>query len=249
MSKQNEYQNENTISVWDNIGYQYEREKYWQGLENQANLQMLLSHIGEPSEKKIIEFGCGSGFTSIALAERGAKVALVDISPISLEKAVAAFSDAGLPAPEHYLADALDCKLPSNQYDVVWNGGVIEHFFDEGKKKMILEMLRVAKNGGKVIILVPNAWCWQFQLAQAWLKRRKAWPYGFEDDMSPSRLEGLCRQIGLNNFTTYAFNTILGWRWLPRFGQLVKIMGLDTLENHCRRSRMGFVSVLVIEKT
>lgn len=248
MNKQNRYQKNDVVSIWDTVAQNYKRESYWGGKENQANFQVLLSHIGNPMRKRIIEIGCGSGFTSIALAQRGAKCAILDISPISLESAVSNFVAAGLPVPEHYLADALDSNIPSNTFDIVWNGGVIEHFFDEGKEKLILEMFRIAKPSGQVIIMVPNRWCWQFQLIQAWQKWRKTWAYGFEDDMSPRDLKHMCVRLGFNDYTVYAFNTILGWRWIPKLDRVIKMLGWETLGHHCQRSWMGFVSVLVIRK-
>jgi ubiquinone/menaquinone biosynthesis C-methylase UbiE len=242
------YQKGDTVSIWDNVGKSYDRDKYWKGLENIANLKELLFHIGDPSGKRIIEVGSGSSFTSIALAERGANVAILDISLVSLRCAVAQFEACGMPPPEHYEADALESGLPSDTYDCVWNGGVIEHFFDEGKKRLIKEMLRIAKPGGKVVITVPNAWCWQFQVMQAWQKLRGTWAFGFEDDMSPRRLAAMCEEIGVTPAETYAFNTILGWRWVPVIKKIVKYCRLETLERHCRRSWMGWVSVLVIHK-
>jgi len=110
-------------------------------------------------------------------------------------------------------------------------------------------MLRIAKPGGSVVITVPNAWCWQFQVMQAWQKLRGTWSFGMEDDMSPRRLAALCGEIGVTPSETYAFNTVLGWRWVPLIKKIVKYGRLETLERHCRRSWMGFVSVLVIHKT
>lgn len=248
MSTPDSCQKGDTVAIWDAVGKGYDRDKYWKGLENIANLKELLSHIGDPAGKRIIEVGSGSGFTSIALAGRGANVAILDISPVSLRYAVAQFEACGLPPPEHHEADALDNGLPSDTYDIVWNGGVIEHFFDEGKKRLIKEMLRIAKPGGRVVITVPNAWCWQFQVMQAWQKLRGTWSFGMEDDMSPRRLAALCGEIGVTPSETYAFNTVLGWRWVPIIKKIVKYGRMETLERHCRRSWMGFVSVLVIHK-
>jgi len=67
--------------------------------------------------------------------------------------------------------------------------------------------------------------------------------------MSPRRLAALCGEIGVTPSETYAFNTVLGWRWVPLIKKIVKYGRLETLERHCRRSWMGFVSVLVIHKT
>jgi ubiquinone/menaquinone biosynthesis C-methylase UbiE len=243
------YQKDEIASLWDKVSLNYDARQYWNGLENRANYEELLLHIGDPAGKRIIEVGSGSGFTSLALAQQGAHIALLDLSSEALKVAEAAFVQAGLPPPELFNQDALKSAVPSDSFDVVWNGGVIEHFFDPGKEILIKEMLRMAKPGGKVIIIVPSGACWEFQLVQAWLKLRKTWIYGFEDDMSPRRLRRMCERLGIANSTVYAFNTVLGWRWLPKIGRhLTRWLGMETMEHHRRRSWMGFITILVIEK-
>ena len=248
MSDAPQFQKQDTAQVWDTVALHYDHEAYWKGLENHANLKELLVHIGDPRGKRVIEVGSGSGFLSMALAERGAVVALLDISKVSLQKAIRQFGAFGLPEPESYRVDALENGLPDETYDIVWNSGVIEHFFDDGKKRLLREMLRITRPGGKVIVLVPNAWCWPFQMVQAWQKLRGTWAYGMEDDMSPRRLKSLCGQIGIRSVEVYAFNAALGWRWVPGVRKLFRSVGLDNPRRHSRRSWMGFVSVLVIQK-
>ena len=140
-----------------------------------------VAHRG-PQGKKIIEVGSGSGLLSVALAKLGATCTLLDISALSLKNAVANFVDAGLLQPTYYNEDALSSSVPSEMFDVVWNAGVLEHFFDDGKERMILEMLRIAKPGGMVIIRVPNAWCWQLQISKTLMKVLKKWKVGFQDE-------------------------------------------------------------------
>jgi len=242
------YQANNISNIWDSVSIHYEFDNYWKLPENHANMKYLLDFAGNVEGKKIIEMGCGSGFTSIALSQRGADVTLLDISSVALEKAVEQFHVMNVTTPQIYLGDALQSEIPSNIYDIAWNGGVIEHFYDEGKKKLILEMYRIVKPGGKVIILVPNSWCWLFQIIQTVQKWRKTWPYGFEDDMSPLRLERMCNEIGFKSVTAFSFNPILAWRWIPKMSKILELIGLETIERHSQRSITGFISVLVINK-
>jgi 2-polyprenyl-3-methyl-5-hydroxy-6-metoxy-1,4-benzoquinol methylase len=242
------YQQNDLLSVWDAAAKNYDFQNYWNGIENQANLHHLIQNIGDPSGKKIIEIGCGSGFTSAVLSQKGAICALLDISAEALRVASTAFQALELPEPDCFCENALESSLPADSYDIVWNGGVIEHFYDEGKKLLIAEMVRLARPGGKVIIMVPNRNCRQFQLMQRWQKFRGTWAYGFEDDLSPEQLEMLCDSLKIKAKTTYAFNPILGWRWVPIIKKLLKPLCLETFELHCRRSISGFVSVLVIHK-
>ena len=247
---QPKYQISDVESIWDSIAYSkdYVRENYWSRLENQAVFQALLSHIGEPEGKQIIEVGSGSGLLSVALAKLGATCTLLDISALSLKNAVANFVNAGLPQPMYYHEDALSSSVPSEMFDVVWNAGVLEHFFDDGKERLILEMLRMAKPGGMVIILVPNAWCWQLQISKALMKVLKMWKVGFQDNMSPRRLKRVCAHIQVTNTTAYAFDVVHGWHWIPFGKRITKLTHLETVELHRKRSWMGATSVLTIQK-
>jgi ubiquinone/menaquinone biosynthesis C-methylase UbiE len=243
------YQPDNIAEVWDRVSQSYDAEQYWRLLENRANLEVLITHIGSPAGKHILEMGCGSGHTSLALAQRGARCTLLDLSPEALRVAAASFERAGLPAPTLVREDALATSLPSDAFDAVWNGGVIEHFFDTGKALLIQQMVRVVKPGGRVIILVPNRLCWYFQIVQAWKKVHGTWRYGFEDDMSPGRLRRMCTRLGFHPVAAYAFNPIAGWRWLPALGEWVaRLLGAESLERHLQHARTGFVTAVVLEK-
>jgi SAM-dependent methyltransferase len=249
MSAEKTHQRDNIAEIWNSVSQAYDPGEYWRLPENLANLEVLLSHIGPPGGKRILEMGCGSGYTSLALAERGALCTLLDLSPEALSVAAESFTRAGLPAPELVNEDALHTSLPTGTFDVVWNGGVIEHFYDSGKNLLIQEMVRLTKPGGVVIILVPNRLCWYFQIVQAWKKLYGTWKYGFEDDMSPGRLARMCRRQGHPPEATYAFNPVLGWRWIPFIGaRLARLFGDRRLERHLRRARTGFVTVAVIRK-
>lgn len=240
------YQFGDVAETWDKVSTAYDEVTYWKMPENHANVETIIRHLGDPTAKRCIEVGCGSGLTSLALAKRGARCALLDISPVALATAVNAFERAGLPAPEQFLKNALENDIPAGGFDLVWNGGVIEHFTDEGKEKLMVEMVRLCAPGGLVLILVPNRLAWQLQLRQSWQKFRGTWQYGFEDDMSPGRIRRMALKNGFTQCETYAFNPIATWRWLPRTSKILRWLGVDTLEHHMRRSPTGLITVLAI---
>jgi ubiquinone/menaquinone biosynthesis C-methylase UbiE len=242
----NKDQPPNQTAVWDNQAQSYDEMGYWKSQENRANLAVLLSHIGNPKGKRFIEVGSGSGFTSAVLAERGAECALLDLSQEALDVGMRNFMRRGLPEPQCYNENALQSSVPSNYYDAVWNMGVLEHFYDDGKKKLVREMYRMTKPEGSVIVMVPNAWCWPFQIAQKWKKIRKSWAYGFEDDLSPRRLAKICNYLKLDNYVSYAYNPIHAWSWFPFLNKV--IARWDTLDHHLRQTWMGYTSILVVKK-
>ena len=125
---------------------------------------------------------------------------------------------------------------------------MIEHFYDNGKIKLVHEMLRICKPGGEVIILVPNRRYFSTQFKQACQKLIGTWKYGFEDDMSPRRLKRLCEKNGIPVSMACAFNPIVGWRLVPIIRFFIKRSGLNTVAHHCSRSIIGNVTVIVIDK-
>jgi len=250
MSQEQPLQQEDLVDVWDNVAKYYSFEDYWADPASHAWLGRLRSHIGEPSGQRVLEVGCGSGLMSLALAQQGACVSLLDISPVALQRAREVFAAKHQPIPTCYRADALHSGIAENSFDVTWNCGVIEHFTNEGKRQLVMEMVKMTKPGGKVIIMVPNRWCWPFQIGQAYMKLRRTWPYGNEDDMSPMRLKRLCRRLDVEHYDAYSFDPVLGWYWLPFLGaRLKRCLGPRPVEKHMQRSIIGWMSVLVIEKS
>lgn len=244
------FQQNDVVKVWDDVAAGYNLQEYWTNEVHQSWFGTLSSLIGSPAGKSLLEVGCGSGFQSLRFAENGADVSLLDLSPRAIEIARNAFVTKKQPLPRCYVCDALYSEIPDDSFDVVWNMGVIEHFSDEGKSRLLSEMVRMTKPNGKTIVMVPNSRCWPFQVGQIYQKLRGIWPYGKEDDMSPIRLRRLAANIGIPECQVFAFDPISGWYWLPVIGsRLKKWFGPKSAALHMQRSKCGWMSVLVICKT
>jgi 2-polyprenyl-3-methyl-5-hydroxy-6-metoxy-1,4-benzoquinol methylase len=191
--------------------------------------------------------GSGSGTTSAILAGLGARITLVDISPRSLATARDHFKRLDLSA-EYCLQNGLGMGFRDGSFDVVWNGGVIEHFSDEGKANLIREMWRVTRPGGLLVITVPNAMDLPFILGKKIAQWRGKWIFGYEDDLTVSRFRRLAALAGVTGATFQTHNPIVGWWFLP-FGRAVtKRLGLDSPAWHARESRFGHVLTLSARK-
>lgn len=241
----NSYQPESIPSVWDDVAGEYASID-WNAVDHKANLEIIFKLFGDLGGKKVCEVGCGAGVMSSILASRGALVTLVDISQKSLGFAEDFFQRSGLQA-QFVLCDALDMPLENESYDIVWNAGVIEHFFDDGKIKLLREMMRLVKPGGKMILFVPNSLDFPFMVGKWIRKLTGKWIYGYEDDMSPRRLRRLAYHGGLIDATAFAFNPVVGW-WFVGLKGLTMKLGLHTVDWHARLSPFGHCSVLVVDK-
>lgn len=107
-------------------------------------------------DKRILEAGHGSGRNCIGLAEKfpKSKIIGVDLSNESVKIGQLGAKKRGLNNVLFIKGDIFHLPFKNNYFDVCFNQGVIEHF--EDYKKVIIEMTRITKKGGKLIIAVPN---------------------------------------------------------------------------------------------
>jgi SAM-dependent methyltransferase len=112
-----------------------------------------------PYGSHVLEAGCGTGQTLQVFHQRHHSYGL-DISSKAIELAAKNC---------HYplLGDILNMGcFPDGMFDLVYNSGVIEHFTHTDALRAIKEMTRVTREGGTVIIIVPN---WNCPWFRVWL--------------------------------------------------------------------------------
>jgi SAM-dependent methyltransferase len=240
------YQQPDLVDVWDRVSDQY-RNIDVTAPDHQASMEHFLAIAGEPAGRSFCEVGSGSGTTSAELARMGARITLVDISPKSLAFARGYFEGARLRA-DYALQDGLRLGFRDGSFDVVWNGGVIEHFSDDGKVALIREMYRVTRPGGLLLIVVPNARDIPFRIGKWIAERRGKWIFGYEDDLSESRFRKLAARAGLTGVECSAHNPIVGWWFLPYGRWFTDRLGLNTPRWHAKRTRFGHSLALAARK-
>jgi len=100
--------------------------------------------------KVVLDVGCGLGFFSARLAERGAKVVACDIGPGLVERTRLKVGC------EARLADALSLEeeFGSERFDLVISSECIEHV--PSPKAALHQMIAVLKPGGFLSVSTPN---------------------------------------------------------------------------------------------
>ncbi len=96
-----------------------------------------------------LEMGCAAGDLSRALAEQGLDVWGVDLSSSMLAKAQQVPSRA-----QFRLADATQLPFPDRSFDIVLAASLINVV--DSPRSVLIEMLRVCRQGGTVSVLVPD---------------------------------------------------------------------------------------------
>lgn len=113
----------------------------------------LLSHLIEG--QKVLEPGCGNGDLSIEVAKRGFDVTGLDISKAGIRQAIQQRKTDNLDTNTEFLVgDGTRLPFPDSSFDSILLAEVLKHV--RSSKKLLDEAIRVVRNGGRIIISVPD---------------------------------------------------------------------------------------------
>jgi SAM-dependent methyltransferase len=189
-------------SIWDN---------YWQAIiksgftrdmssDPYARLVRRLYDASTITKIKLLEVGCGSGFLTYSLIlfrkEKRFDSVLLDYSGAALE--LSRQNSAAVKSDIKFVgANALQMPFSDNEFDVVFNEGLNEHFDGNDRQKIFDEMARVCRTGGQVIVTVPNAVNMFYRIEKWILERRNSWPFGYEKGYTIFELRRKMKKAGL----------------------------------------------------
>jgi SAM-dependent methyltransferase len=109
--------------------------------------------LGDVRGKVVLEYGCGDGLNTLALARRGALVKALDISPELIEVARRRMEVNGADANvEFVVGSAHDMPLEDESVDVVFGIAILHHL---DLKLSAREVRRVLRKGGRAIFQEP----------------------------------------------------------------------------------------------
>ncbi|MDE0483548.1 MAG: class I SAM-dependent methyltransferase [Candidatus Poribacteria bacterium] len=103
-----------------------------------------------PADAKILDLGCGNGISSRLLNQADYDVVGTDISPLFLKEA-RNWENQKL---RYQVCDVLELPFDNDSFDVLCSNELIEHLPDV--ETALKEMIRVVRNGGKVVLSGPN---------------------------------------------------------------------------------------------
>jgi SAM-dependent methyltransferase len=148
-----------------------------------------------PSSGRVLDAGCGSGVLCRLLADRGCRVAGVDLLQSRVN-----WCKQFVPEGEFRLGDLRTCTFPG-EFDVVVASEVLEHVATADRLAALANLARHVKKGGSLVVTVPSAW--YLRIEPLW-EMVRGWQYGDEghDDelrhelISPLTLENEFREVG-----------------------------------------------------
>jgi len=153
--------------------------------------------MSENGLNTILEAGSGSGKATILLNKSFHKT-LLDISPVALEYAKHVANKFSIENINFAEGSIFSMPFNDNNFNFVWNIGVIEHYELDDIKLILKEMVRICNKSGVVAVGVPNLY--SGPILKAWLLKILKFIPGYKLDTEnfyqAKKIEDLFKEIG-----------------------------------------------------
>ncbi len=116
------------------------------------------------ADDRVLDIGCGTGSLALRCAQRGGRVAGIDVSPRMLDVAREKLAAAGLKDQvelRQMSAIDLDETFPAHSFDVVMSSLVFSELSDEEQRFVLRACRRLLRKGGRLVVadeVVPRTW-------------------------------------------------------------------------------------------
>ena len=111
--------------------------------------ELILSHVQKVSPKRVLDFGCGTGWVSKLLSSNGHHVVGIDVSSHLVKSAISSPSQNS----QFVVGDCMSLPFKDSTFDVIIGIGILHHLTPE---KGLSECLRVAAGGATLLLMEPN---------------------------------------------------------------------------------------------
>ena len=167
-----------------------------------------------PEDGVALDFGCGVGRLSSALADRMGRVAGIDISEPMLRTARDVIPSSAAPRVSLILSSSPRIPLADGSVDLVYSSLVLQHMPEVLARGYLREFSRVLRPGGTAIIQVAeepdlSVKGWAFRLLPHWLYgvlQRRVLRYP-----APMRMQGLSMQAVATALAGCGAQVVASW--------------------------------------
>ncbi len=232
------------------IEWQWEKASYlaqW----HEPIFELMSKYITPASV--VLEVGAGGSHTVGAMAGRlSCRTFGIEPDPSGIMKTLELASSESA-AVQMIRGDGFFLPFADSTFDVVYSLGLIEHFAKVDMEKLVLEHRRVCKEGGTVILAVPNVMNLPHTLRKWTLGRR----YQFfpEKSYTPYALRRLVVRCGLTVEKLDGVQPLWGlamisgaWRLICVLDKLGLSKWLNNLKSSTARAILGYMTYVIATK-
>ena len=120
-------------------------------IKDEAALRLIVEFSGAGPDDTVLDVACGGGLVVCAFAKTVCHATGIDLTPAMLEQARKNQAAQGLTNITWKQGDVLPLPLPDASFSIVTSRFAFHHFLDP--LAVLKEMKRVAKPGGKVMVV------------------------------------------------------------------------------------------------
>lgn len=165
---------DNQKQIWENFWQQHDYTAEYEIKEYHWDIKNVIEDFCKQAQTSI-EIGSGIGITSLILSDK-LQCTLLDFDKGVLQKASSLFEWKQKKA-QFICCDMFHLDTVKEKYDVVFNSGVIEHYNVKQRVMLLREYQKVLKQGGVMVIAVPNHYCIPYKLGYVILRFLGRWKY------------------------------------------------------------------------
>lgn len=168
---------------------------------------LRITHTGE----HVLEIGCGTGESSLALAKEGRIVSALDYSAQSIHLVSRLAEQTGYKV-DAYCMDAFgELPFKNQEFDVAFQAGLLEHFERDQRIEMLSKWRRICK---RMVSMIPNAHSLAYRAGKKLQEDRGTWAWGLEIPQSSLRNE--FERAGYADVQEYSIGVRKALDFLPK---------------------------------
>jgi len=171
-----------------------------------CHLRRLAKKLEVAPDQRILDVACGTGNWLMAATALGAEPSGIDLSQNAID-----VCKRNLPNGHFVCGSAELLPFPDSHFDIVTCFGALEHFLDQ--QIALKEIVRVARYGAKIILLVPNS---DFLTAKLGLYKGTHQAEIKEESKTIEEWNQLFECSGLKVEAKWRDLHILNWSWIFR---------------------------------
>lgn len=135
--------------TWDSRVSSWDRHSS-PGLQTVAD--SLLASVVVTSGTRVLDLGCGTGRLSLPLAQRGAEVLAVDVSPAMVREVQDQARNLGLESLKAMDIPMERLDIPEGSLDLIVSNYALHHLLDPDKARLLAQAFKWLRPGGRLAV-------------------------------------------------------------------------------------------------